>query len=100
MKEPVTRIEQQAGHVLVHTNPDLERCAWEKCGEILFGDCVLCTITEKNTVENKKEVRKWMLCSPECYVKFDAWFEERYMEWVGDAHIATIDPGIPDEWSD
>lgn len=90
-------IQQQATEVFVNHNPDLEKCAWEKCGDVLFGPCILCTITESNDHGSKE--RKWLLCSPKCYAEFDKWFEEIYLQWAGDDHVATIDGGMPDEWS-
>lgn len=93
----MNRIEQQANTVIVNHNPDMEVCAWADCQEVLFGECVHVTITETSTKkgyteESKK--REWLLCCPECYIEFDRWFEEIYMAWAGDDHIATIDNGM------
>ena len=53
----MNRIEQQASTVFVNHNPDLQTCAWEECDEIIFGECVLATITETNSRsgESKKK---------------------------------------------
>ena len=95
----MNRIEQQASTVFVNHNPDLQTCAWEECDEIIFGECVLATITETNSRSGESKKKEWLLCCPDCYVKFDKWFEDIYMEGAGDDHVATIDNGIPDEWT-
>ena len=93
----MNRIEQSATSVIVNHNPDLEKCGMEECEEILFGPCIVAKMKEIGPKGEK--TKEWILCSPQCYVKFDQWFEEVYLLWAGEDHIATIDFGMPDEWA-
>ena len=89
-------ITQEAISVIVNHNPDMQTCAFEGCTKIIFGPCVMARVTEEGS--KGKKTKEWILCSPQCYVGFDKWFEYMYLEWAGEDHIATIDGGMPEEW--
>ena len=88
------KIGQIGDLVHVHHNPDVETCCKKTCMSVLYGP-----VYRLRLIEDNMTVKEWLFCSKDCYAWINEKLDEAFEEWAGDAFIAIIDNGLPDEWA-